>query len=109
MTREEAINKLQYIRTHYPSKNIENIEADNALVMAIDALKQEPITVDTINQYCKEHNYVLCEKGTEPKTGNWIDTGSGQECSECGEIQYGYDNFRYFCANCGAEMKEGDA
>lgn len=42
-----------------------------------------------------------------PKTGHWIDTGSGQECSECGEIQYGYDTFRFFCANCGAEMSGG--
>ena len=42
----------------------------------------------------------------EPKTGHWIDTGSGQECSECGEIQHGYDNFRYFCAYCGAKMVE---
>ena len=39
-------------------------------------------------------------------TGHWINTGSGQECSECGEIQHGYDNFRYFCANCGARMFE---
>ena len=41
----------------------------------------------------------------QQKTGHWIDTGSGQECSECGEIQYGYDNFRCFCANCGAKME----
>ena len=44
----------------------------------------------------------------EPKTGHWIDTGSGQKCSECGEIQYGYDNFRYFCANCGCLMRGDD-
>ena len=43
----------------------------------------------------------------QPKTGRWIDTGSGQECSECGEIQYGYDNFRHFCANCGRRMEVG--
>ena len=36
--------------------------------------------------------------------GHWIDTGSGQECSVCGEIQYGYDNGRYYCPNCGAKM-----
>lgn len=41
----------------------------------------------------------------QPTVGEWIDTGSGQECSECGEIQYGYDNFRCFCANCGAKME----
>ena len=40
------------------------------------------------------------------KTGHWIDTGSGQECSECGEIQYGYDSFRRYCAKCGAKMEE---
>lgn len=42
----------------------------------------------------------------EPKTGYWIDTGSGQQCSECGEIQYGYDNYRRYCAYCGAKMEE---
>lgn len=42
----------------------------------------------------------------EPKTGYWIDTGSGQECSNCHEIQYGYDNHRLYCANCGTRMVE---
>lgn len=41
------------------------------------------------------------------KVGHWIDTGSGQECSECGEIQYGYDNFRNYCAYCGTKMQRG--
>ena len=45
----------------------------------------------------------------ERKTGKWIDTGSGQECSVCGEIQYGYDNFRRFCGNCGARMSGGES
>lgn len=41
--------------------------------------------------------------------GEWIDTGSGQECNICREIQYGYDNFRRYCPNCGAKMKgEGE-
>ena len=34
----------------------------------------------------------------------WLDTGSGQECSNCHEIQYGYDTGRFYCANCGARM-----
>lgn len=42
------------------------------------------------------------------KVGYWRDTGSGQECSECGEIQYGYDSFRKYCANCGAKMQEDE-
>ena len=52
----------------------------------------------------------VCDAPTiepERKKGKWIDTGSGQECSECGEIQYGYDNGRHFCANCGADMRGG--
>ena len=42
------------------------------------------------------------------KRGRWIDTGSGQECSVCHEIQYGYDNYRYYCPNCGAKMEENN-
>lgn len=42
MTREDAIKKLQYIRHYYPSKDIENLEADSALYMAIKALEQQP-------------------------------------------------------------------
>ncbi len=38
--------------------------------------------------------------------GHWIDTGSGQECSRCREIQYGYDSGRFYCPHCGALMDE---
>ena len=38
--------------------------------------------------------------------GYWTDTGSGQECSVCKEIQYGYDSGRHYCPNCGAKMQE---
>lgn len=51
--------------------------------------------IETISEY----------EESKQKKGYWIDTGSGQECSECHEIQYGYDNFRYFCAFCGADMR----
>ena len=42
------------------------------------------------------------------KHGHWIDNASGQECSVCGEMQYGFDNFRNYCANCGAKMDGGE-
>ena len=42
------------------------------------------------------------------RTGYWIDTGSGQECSECHEIQYCYDNHRFYCGNCGTKMESED-
>ena len=41
------------------------------------------------------------------KHGHWIDRGGGQECSVCGEIQYGYDSYRNYCAYCGADMRGG--
>ena len=37
------------------------------------------------------------------KTGHWIDTESGQMCSRCGKMQYGYDNFRRYCSSCGCK------
>ena len=40
------------------------------------------------------------------KHGHWTDAGSGQECSVCEEIQYGYDSDRHYCPNCGAKMDE---
>lgn len=34
----------------------------------------------------------------------WINHGSFVECSNCHEEQYGVDNFRFYCAHCGAKM-----
>lgn len=81
---------------------------------AIDALKEyfsDEDRTDTEYGAYWHHKHVLdvLEKlpsaQPEQKKGKWIDTGSGQECSECHEIQYGYDNFRFFCPNCGADMR----
>ena len=92
-------------------------EYQEAKAMAIEALEQESITwvvgkdncqvavrnmpIDKMLKICA----IIGEEETQSKMGHWIDTGSGQECSECKEIQYGYDNFRYFCPNCGANMR----
>ena len=68
-------------------------------------------------EYCDHENIsiidvcvTIAEQKTvdavEVKHGHWIDTGSGQECSICGEIQYGYDSGRFYCQNCGAKMDE---
>lgn len=57
MTREEAIKYGQDQLDIFGGLHKEFI------MIALDALRQEPITVETINQYCKEHNYILCEKG----------------------------------------------
>ena len=81
MTNEEAIEQLRWVQ-----KRICDItyspESFEAIELAINALKERP-------------------------QSEWIDTGSGQECNVCHEIQYGYDNFRHFCPNCGADMRGG--
>ncbi|MBP5420857.1 MAG: hypothetical protein J6Y78_00290 [Paludibacteraceae bacterium] len=63
----------------------------------LEALEQEPITVDTITEYCKEHNYVLCEKGTEH--------GYMLVCPNCGLDVH--SDFKT-CPRCGAKMKVGE-
>ena len=80
MTNQEAIADLETLLAYIPIYR----RFYQSISMSIKALKQ----------------------GDMPKTGYWIDTGSGQECSKCGEIQYGYDSYRYFCANCGCRMVE---
>lgn len=40
------------------------------------------------------------------KHGEWINHGSYAECSICHEEQYGHDNFRGYCASCGAKMEK---
>ena len=93
MTREDAIKILEQL------KRIDDMILDSpkntyAIKMAIKALKQEPITVETINQYCKEHNYVLCEKGTEH--------GKMLTCPNCGlDVHSDFKN----CPRCGKDMR----
>ena len=36
--------------------------------------------------------------------GEWVDHGGFVTCSVCGEEQYGHDNRRNYCPNCGARM-----
>lgn len=56
----------------------------------------------------KEFKFLPTIEAEPVRRGRWIDTGSGQECSVCREIQYGYDNGRYYCPNCGARMENDD-
>lgn len=55
--------------------------------------------------YCKVIDEQPTAKSHEVVRGEWRDTGSGQECSVCKEIQYGYDTKRNYCPNCGADMR----
>ncbi len=101
MTREDA---KQWIHRKFNQGEAERLMAD----LIIKALEQEPSEDDVIITYDTYHDLIAdrAEKlEQEPKTGHWINTGSGQECSKCHEIQYGYDNHRFYCPNCGAKME----
>ena len=72
--------------------------------------EQWDILTDTeLEHTVKMYFHTKCGKDVEFAKvvhGHWIDTGSGQECSVCGEIQYGYDSGRFYCQKCGALMDE---
>ena len=53
-------------------------------------------------------DYEIIKKYDEPKTGEWIDSGYGVECSLCGEWYPHASiarNQLNFCPNCGADMR----
>ncbi len=81
----------------------------------MDKLISEQAAIDIVEFECgkwsglaktivEEIKQLPSAQSERPK-GHWIDTGSGQECSECGEVQYGYDSFRYYCAKCGSDNR----
>lgn len=106
--REVLERKLQALPSvTLPNKALEQESCEDAVSrQAVDNLAWEYLTKATDENIAFYEHFLDLPSVTpqKPKTGHWIDTGSGQKCSECGEIQYGYDNFRHFCANCGTKM-----
>lgn len=90
ISRRDAMKMFTY---NYKGERIPDYDCDNF-----------PVRIDmkTVKKMLGELPSVNPQ---ESKAGHWIDTGSGQQCSECGEIQYGYDNYRRYCAYCGAKME----
>ena len=93
-------------------ENIQPLSDTNYYVGVKQGLKLAETVIDnalTVEYpFYQEAYQTGYEEGkNERLQGKWIDTGSGQECNVCHEIQYGYDNFRHFCANCGAKMGKG--
>lgn len=111
MTLEQARQAVKDLRKYVMDNHILSKSGDTiSRQAAIDALGEKPLAwvdgeyeLGLQNQW---ENDVDAIKTLLPKTGHWIDTGSGQECSECHEIQYGYDNHRFYCGNCGCRMVE---
>ena len=129
MTREEASTILYKEWQRFLEDNLDYAGISDAYMMAINTLKQESCgdsisrqaVLDLVVTNHTELNGVnvvmysplykdikqLPSVTPQSKMGHWIDTGSGQECSECGEIQHGYDNFRFYCAKCGSKNVTG--
>ena len=59
--REKVTEILEY---YYDKDSDGYKQAFKSIVEDLESVKPQ-ITTDTITEYCKEHNYVLCEKGTE--------------------------------------------
>lgn len=79
MTREEAIRRLDGMKSLYPYENNPHKEA---IDMAIEALQRPQ------GKWIKTH---------EDGHGYWVGT-----CSNCGKYSM---EVRNFCPNCGADMK----
>ena len=79
----------------------EYIERTAAIVRACKAIQDDFIAFDV-----KEAIKAIPAADVRPVVHwYWIDIGSGTECSACGEVQPGYDSYRFYCPNCGAQME----
>lgn len=92
MTKEEAIKVITEVMNNYHIDSMINQRIDEALSMAIEALKPEPI---------KHGRWIATEKGAKV---------TAYECSECGRVVWddtGYDVSKdYPYCHCGAKMDE---
>lgn len=84
------------------------ISKEAAIQAVEDWVKSEEFMWTNANYYMIKRIRDLPSAEPERQTGKWINTGSGQECDQCREIQYGYDTGRNYCANCGAKMEVED-
>ena len=88
MTREEAITKINRLRNEYNDQYIDYCGTNEAVNMAIEALKAEPV------RHGRWINH-LCEDGAT----------DGIFCSQC-DYEIDRDSRPNYCPNCGAKMQE---
>lgn len=120
MTREEAIQELEFILVGHP----ETSARGQAVLMAIEALKQpeQPTEVQDILQYLDEYLHpivspehwsvysklydmisMLPSTQLEQKKGKWIDMGAF--CCACNQCWHTEQHHTNFCSKCGAKME----
>lgn len=88
MTKEEAINTLGNFKRYISGGGVTDRKANEALDMAIEALKQEPVKHG-------EWKYYNFSDINNPYVG-WY------ECTVCKHHEY---SEREYCPNCGADMR----
>ena len=93
MKRKEAINHLSEWMDEKMWRCFGTIDRE-AIGMAIEALSD-----------------LEAEQGADRPTGEWVDKGGYNECSECGEVAQKvelcdcvYERLTNYCPNCGARM-----
>ena len=102
----------QYLKEYFLYPAYELKSCDDAISRQAAKLKLTKIawevgdTWGDVHDKCVDCLDELPSVMQKSKTGHWIDIGSGEKCSECHEIQYGYDNHRFYCGNCGCRMVE---
>ena len=107
MTREEAKRRLLDIERCTPIHTREDARDFEALEMAIQALSQEPISLDDINNALEASFRNGVRSAKVQKSGKWINDECGNViCSECKrfrrDCRYGHTNY---CNHCGAKME----
>lgn len=105
MTNQEAVKWLKRIRMNYPSRNVEHVESDVALHMAIKALKQESI-LDKIRAEIaeeKEYAYADFERYKVEYLGqDWEDI----DCPPQDDFRYGMERAIEIIDKYKAEMED---
>ena len=104
----EGSGEEQANANQHNSNALNALEGDAISRQAVTEIINDIRDCISVEGYCAilERMKKLPSVNSQQKTGHWVDTGSGQECSECHEIQYGYDSNRKYCANCGFRMVE---
>ena len=131
MTREEALSIMQVI-VHMLEKQYDNDRVEEAVEIAIEALKAQPC-VDVVSReavkelycmICMETNICYQSKENckdlklfdrlpsvqpERAKGEWVKLKVGYGCPFCSLAtnQRGIELYR-FCPNCGADMRGGE-
>lgn len=116
MIKEEALTELKNLCVDYGSRlEAEITRLDEAIDMAIDALKKPDHDLSQYSDKLWKSAYERGKAEAERKTGQWVfvqyDVNpciGNWHCSECGQITIMPHHVFNYCPHCGADMR-GDS